>query len=88
MIRRLIPVAVVAVVAMAAAAPLLAQTRQDKQADASEKAALAAEAADGVVVGSALISLLEPCGTDRELLRSKAVPFLRSLREAVGRTRR
>ena len=53
-----------------------------------EKAALAAEAADGVVVGSALISLLEPCGTDRELLRSKAVPFLRSLREAVGRTRR
>ena len=53
-----------------------------------EKAALAAEAADGVVVGSALISLLEPCGSDRELLRSKAVPFLRSLREAVGRTRR
>ena len=50
--------------------------------------ALHSEAADGVVVGSALISLLEPCGTDRERLRSKAVPFLRSLREAVGRTRR
>jgi len=35
------------------------------------------------VAGSALISLLEPCGTDRELLRSKAVPFLRFLRKAL-----
>ena len=49
-----------------------------------EKARLAAEAADGVIVGSALISLLEPCGTDRNCLEKKAVPFLRSLQPGSG----
>jgi len=35
------------------------------------------------MAGSALITLFEPGGTDRGLLRSKAVPFLRSIRKAL-----
>ena len=48
-----------------------------------EKARLAARVADGVVVGSALISLLHPCGADRTRLVAAASGFVRSLREAV-----
>lgn len=48
-----------------------------------EKARLAARVADGVVVGSALISLLHPCGADRARLEATASGFVRSLREAV-----
>ena len=48
-----------------------------------EKARLAARVADGVVVGSALISLLHPCGADRTRLEAAASGFARALREAV-----
>ena len=48
-----------------------------------EKARLAACVADGVVVGSALVSLLHPCGADRTRLVAAASGFVRSLREAV-----
>ena len=39
------------------------------------------------MAGSALISLFEPCGTDRELLRSKAVPSSERLRNPQCRKR-
>jgi tryptophan synthase alpha chain len=48
-----------------------------------ERARAAARAADGVVVGSALISLLEPCGTDVACISDKAKAFIGSLREAI-----
>ncbi len=48
------------------------------------RAKAAAQVADGVIVGSALISLLEPCGADRKQLEAKATEFIGSLRAAVG----
>lgn len=53
--------------------------------NSSEKAKAAAKIADGVIVGSALISLLEPCGSDRALLEEKASAFVHSLRTAVDK---
>lgn len=55
--------------------------------NAPEKARLVAEAVDGLIVGSALISQLEPCGADRECIERKTVPFLRSLKEEMIRKR-
>jgi tryptophan synthase alpha chain len=48
-----------------------------------ERAKAAASVADGVIVGSALISLLEPCGADRKQIEEKATEFIGSLRAAV-----
>ncbi len=48
-----------------------------------ERAKAAAQVADGVIVGSALISTVEPCGADRECLRASATEFAGALRAAV-----
>ncbi len=48
-----------------------------------ERAKAAARVADGVIVGSALISTLEPCGADRELLTANTTQFIGALRKAV-----
>lgn len=48
-----------------------------------ERARAAARAADGVIVGSALINRLEPCGADREFLRASATEFIGAFRAAV-----
>ncbi len=48
-----------------------------------ERAGAAARVADGVIVGSALINRLEPCGADRECLRERTTEFIGALRTAV-----
>ena len=41
------------------------------------------EAADGVIVGSALVSLLESCGKDRARMEKTASSFVSSMRSAL-----
>lgn len=48
-----------------------------------QRAKTAAQVADGVIVGSALISALEPCGADRKRLEATATEFIGALRAAV-----
>lgn len=51
--------------------------------DSPEKARLCASLADGVVVGSALVGLVETCGDDRPRLLEETGRLVRSLREGL-----
>lgn len=48
-----------------------------------DRAKTAAGAADGVIVGSALVSLLESCGKDRARMEKTASSFVSSMRSAL-----
>ena len=54
--------------------------------DSPESARGAAQFADGVVVGSALIRRIAACGTDRERALAETGTFLRQLRVAMDQT--
>ncbi len=54
--------------------------------DGPEKAAAAARHADGVVVGSALVRIIERFGSDQKRLEEETGSFMRSLREAIDQS--
>jgi tryptophan synthase alpha chain len=54
--------------------------------DGPEKAADAAEHADGVVVGSALVKIIERHGADTRRLKEETGNFLKGLRDAIDRS--